>query len=64
MHINLFFLERLVMAQGELEGVRSHVEELSGEKARIQRRYDELSAAVDARVDQLEVHSFISRILL
>ena len=52
------------MAQGELEGVRSHVEELSGEKARIQRRYDELSAAVDARVDQLEVHSFISRILL
>ncbi|XP_063883393.1 centrosomal protein of 290 kDa-like [Scylla paramamosain] len=47
--------ERLITAQGELEGVRSHVEELSGEKARVQHRYDELSAAVDARVDQLEV---------
>lgn len=51
----LSFPERLTTAQGELEGQRSHVEELAIEKARVQQRYDELSAAVDARMDQLEV---------
>lgn len=38
-----------------MEGQHCHVEELAAEKARVQQRYDELSAAVDARVDQLEV---------
>lgn len=51
----LSFPERLTAVQGELEGQRSHTEELASEKARVQQRYDELSAAVDARVDQLEV---------
>lgn len=41
--------------QGEVEGQHCHVEELAAEKARVQQRYDELSSAVDARVDQLEV---------
>ena len=58
------FPERLITAQGEVEGVRSFVDELYGEKASIQHRYDKLSAAVDARVDQLEVQSFINRVYL
>lgn len=49
------FAERLATTQSEVEGQHYHVEELAAEKARVQQRYDELSAAVDARVDQLEV---------
>ncbi|XP_071534786.1 centrosomal protein of 290 kDa-like isoform X2 [Panulirus ornatus] len=47
--------ESLALAHEEIEGLRSHIEELTVEKAHIQQNYNELSEAVDARVDKLKV---------
>lgn len=42
------------MVREDVEGLQSRVEELTVEKTHIQQNYDDLSAAVDARVDQLQ----------
>ncbi|CAL4124835.1 unnamed protein product, partial [Meganyctiphanes norvegica] len=47
--------ECLAEAQNEIEGIRSHTEELVIEKAALQQNYDQLSTEVDARVDQLQI---------
>ncbi|XP_069941659.1 centrosomal protein of 290 kDa isoform X3 [Cherax quadricarinatus] len=46
--------ESLRVAREEIDGLRSHIEEMAIEKAHIQQNYDELSTAVDTRVDQLK----------
>nr|XP_053632804.1 uncharacterized protein LOC128688837 isoform X2 [Cherax quadricarinatus] len=48
--------ESLRVAREEIDGLRSHIEEMAIEKAHIQQNYDELSTAVDTRVDQLKNH--------
>lgn len=50
-----YITESLALAREEIEGLRSHIEELAIDKAHIQQNYDELSVAVDTRVDQLKV---------
>ncbi|XP_068215438.1 centrosomal protein of 290 kDa-like [Palaemon carinicauda] len=47
--------ESLMLAREEIDGLKSHTEELTASKSRIQKKYDELSTAVDAKVNQLKV---------
>ncbi|KAG7174085.1 Centrosomal protein of 290 kDa-like 1 [Homarus americanus] len=44
----------LIVAREELEGFHSHIEEMTLEKAQLQQKFEELSTAVDARVDKLK----------
>nr|XP_027229102.1 centrosomal protein of 290 kDa-like [Penaeus vannamei] len=47
--------ESLSIIREEVKGLHCQVEELAAEKRFVQEKYDELSTAVDARVDQLKV---------
>lgn len=47
--------ESLSIIREEVKGLQCQVEELASEKSYVQQKYDELSTAVDARVDQLKV---------
>ncbi|XP_064105190.1 LOW QUALITY PROTEIN: centrosomal protein of 290 kDa-like [Macrobrachium nipponense] len=47
--------ESLMLAREEINGLKSHTGELTAGKSRIQLKYDELSTAVDAKVNQLKV---------
>ncbi|XP_066957218.1 LOW QUALITY PROTEIN: centrosomal protein of 290 kDa-like [Macrobrachium rosenbergii] len=47
--------ESLLLAREEVNGLKSHTGELTAGKSRIQQKYDELSTAVDAKVNQLKV---------
>ncbi|XP_068224748.1 uncharacterized protein [Palaemon carinicauda] len=38
-----------------LDGLKTHTEELTASKSRIQKKYEELNTAVDAKVNQLKV---------
>nr|XP_045615511.1 centrosomal protein of 290 kDa-like isoform X1 [Procambarus clarkii] len=46
--------ESLAAAREEIEGLRSCIEEMTVDKSRIQQNFDELSTAVDSKVDQLK----------
>ncbi|XP_063589647.1 centrosomal protein of 290 kDa-like [Penaeus indicus] len=47
--------ESLSIIREEVKGLHCQVEELAAEKSFVQEKYDELSTAVDARVDQLKI---------
>ena len=63
LHIS-HWTDTLVLAKEEISGLRSHCEELTATKARIQQKYNELSTAVDAKVDHLKVVYVLSDHLL